>query len=173
MKHRRTIFTRLFPRTLAPLFASSLLPLATVSGALLLAPVQAQAQAETASATCEIHTVLAMKTGDGIPDELGFLAGQLRDDQFAAFKGFRLLETKSLKLKLGETGAATMTSGHQLKLQLLDTESSKLKLHAVLASGEKVLVDTDYRIESNGILLIGGVRHPDGKVFFAIRCRGG
>lgn len=175
MKHRRTIFTRLFPRPFtrlwAPIFASSLVPLATVSGALLLAP--AQAQAEATSATCEIHTVLAMKTGDGIPDELGFLAGQLRDDQFAAFKSFRLLESKSLKLKLGETGAATMTSGHQLKLQLLDAESSKLKLHAVLASGEKVLVDTDYRIESNGILLIGGVRHPDGKVFFAIRCRGG
>jgi len=176
MNHRTTIYSKLF----APLFASSLIPLTAVSAALLLSPGQAQAQAEVkaASATCEIHTVLALKTGDGtVPEDLSFLEGQLRDDQFAAFKSFRLLESKALKLKLGETGAATMGSGHQLKLRLLGAETSKLKLHAILssgaASGEKVLVDTDYKIESNGILLIGGVRHPEGKMFFAIRCRGG
>ncbi|HFE47190.1 MAG TPA: hypothetical protein ENJ18_17165 [Nannocystis exedens] len=139
---------------------------------MMLSPMEARAEA--ASATCEIYTVLATKTGEGtIPEDLGFLASQLRDDQFAAFKSFRLLESKTLKLKLGATGAATMASGHQLKLRLLDAEASKLKLHALLASDKRVLVDTDYRIESNGILLIGGVRHAGGKVFFAIRCRGG
>ncbi len=167
MKHRTTIFSRLF----TSIFASSLL-LPTATAAMVLSPTSARAEA--ASATCEIYTILATKTGEGsIPEDLGFLSSQLRDDQFAAFKTFRLLESKTLQLKLGETGAATMASGHQLKLRLLGAEASKLKLHALLASEKRVLVDTDYRIESNGILLIGGVRHAGGKVFFAIRCRGG
>lgn len=159
-------------RLLAPIFASSLMPVGLTVAALVLAPVEARA--EVTSAECQIHAVLATKSGDGtIPADLGFLAEQLRDDQFAAFKGFRLLESKSLKLNIGEPGSATMKSGHQLKLSLLGAEASKLRLHATLASGEKVLVDTDYKIESSGILLIGGVRHPDGKIFFAIQCRGG
>jgi hypothetical protein len=166
MKHRTTIYSRLF----APIFVSSLVPLGAVA---MITLDPAEARAEVTSATCEVHAVLAMKSGDGtIPADLDFLAAQLRDDQFAAFKSFRLLETKSLKLKLGETEGASMKTGHNLKLRLLGAEASKLQFHAVLASGEKVLVDTDYKIESNGILLIGGVRHPDGKVFFAIRCRG-
>lgn len=167
MKHRTKIYSRL----LAPIFVSSLVPLGAMA---MITLDPAEARAEVSSATCEIHAVLAMKSGDGsIPADLDFLSAQLRDDQFAAFKSFRLLDSKSLKLKLGQTDGASMATGHNLKLSLLGAEASKLQLHAVLASGDKVLVDTDYKIESSGILLIGGVRHPDGKVFFAIRCRGG
>lgn len=158
-------------RLLGSLLASSLLPVGVGGASLVLSP--AEARAEVSTSTCQIHAVLATKVGDGsVPAELGFLAEQLRDDQFAAFKGFKLLESKTLKLSLGAPGLASMRTGHQLKLQLLGVDASKLQLHATLASGEKVLVDTDYKIESNGILLIGGVRHPDGKIFFAIQCRG-
>ena len=135
MRHRNSMVYRL----LAPIFASSLMPVGLTVAALVLAPVEARA--EVTSAECQIHAVLATKSGDGtIPADLGFLAEQLRDDQFAAFKGFRLLESKSLKLNIGEPGSATMKSGHQLKLSLLGAEASKLRLHATLASGEKVLV---------------------------------
>lgn len=162
--------TTLKNRLLGTILASSLLP-ASLGGACLIAPTDAHA--EVTSSTCQIHAVLATKTGDGtVPAELDFLAEQLRSDEFAAFKSFKLLESKTLKLNLGEPGVATMRTGQQLKLQLLGADALKLQLHATLIAGDRVLVDTDYKIESNGILLIGGVRHPDGKIFFAIRCRG-
>jgi len=137
----------------------------------ILAP--AEARAEVSGVKCQIYAVLAMKSGDGsIPLELEFLGEQLRDDGFAAFKGFRLLESRALELKLGATGVADMSSGHQLRLALLGAEQTRLKLRATLQAGDKKLVDTDYKIEDAGILLLGGVRHPDGKIFFAIQCRG-
>ncbi|HRI07930.1 MAG TPA: hypothetical protein PKW35_08940 [Nannocystaceae bacterium] len=167
MKNRNPMIHWLLSSTLST--ASVALALGS---ALVVAP--GEARAEISSADCQIHAVLATKNGDGtIPDDLGFLAEQLRDDQFAAFKGFRLLESKSLQLKIGSSGIASMRSGHQIQLALLGSELSKLKLHATLQAGDKTLVDTDYKIENGGILLIGGVRHPDGKIFFAIQCRGG
>jgi hypothetical protein len=142
-----------------------------VVGAVTLAPDTALA--EIKAAACKVTAFLAQKDGDGtIPADLKFLEEQLRDDQFAAFKGFRLLETKALRLGVDKPGLAVLKSGFQLKLSLLGEESTKLKLHAnLLAPGrESPLVDTDYAIDDNGLLLVGGVRHLDGKIFFAIQC---
>ncbi len=160
------------PRILAPALTALLLP-ATVLGGLSLAP--AEVRAEVKSAACKVTAFLASKEGDGtIPAELKFLEEQLRDDQFAAFKGFRLLESKTLKLGLDKPALASLQSGFQLRLSLLGEEETKLKLHANLSAPgrDKPLVDTAYKIDNNGLLLVGGVRHLDGKVFFAIHCRG-
>lgn len=142
-----------------------------VVGAVSLAPDTALA--EVKAVACKVTAFLAQKDGDGtIPADLKFLEEQLRDDQFAAFKGFRLLETKALRLGVDKPGLAALKSGFQLKLSLLGEEATKLKLHAnLLAPGrESPLVDTDYAIDDNGLLLVGGVRHLDGKIFFAIQC---
>jgi hypothetical protein len=159
------------PRILASAFTALFLP-ATIIGGLSLTP--AEVLAEVKAAACKVSTFLATKDGDGsIPVELKFLEEQLRDDQFAAFKGFRLLEAKTLKLGLDKPSVAAM-QGFQLRLSLLGEEETKLKLHAnLIAPGrDKPLVDTAYKIDNNGLLLVGGVRHLDGKVFFAIQCRG-
>jgi hypothetical protein len=159
------------PRILASAFTALLLP-ATIIGGLSLTP--AEVLAEVKAAACKVSTFLATKDGDGsIPVELKFLEEQLRDDQFAAFKGFRLLEAKTLKLGLEKPSVAAL-QGFQLRLSLLGEEETKLKLHAnLIAPGrDKPLVDTAYKIDNNGLLLVGGVRHLDGKVFFAIQCRG-
>jgi hypothetical protein len=159
------------PRILASAFTALLLP-ATIIGGLSLTP--AEVLAEVKAAACKVSTFLATKDGDGsIPVELKFLEEQLRDDQFAAFKGFRLLEAKTLKLGLDKPSVAAL-QGFQLRLSLLGEEETKLKLHAnLIAPGrDKPLVDTAYKIDNNGLLLVGGVRHLDGKVFFAIQCRG-
>jgi hypothetical protein len=159
------------PRILASAFTALLLP-ATILGGLSLTP--AEVLAEVKAAACKVSTFLATKDGDGsIPVELKFLEEQLRDDQFAAFKGFRLLEAKTLKLGLDKPSIAAL-QGFQLRLSLLGEEETKLKLHAnLIAPGrDKPLVDTAYKIDNNGLLLVGGVRHLDGKVFFAIQCRG-
>ena len=165
MKYFSSMVHWLLASTLSTAGASTAL-----AAALMLSP--AEARAEVTSAACQIYAVLATKSGDGtIPPDLSFLADQLRDDQFAAFKGFRLLESKALQLRVGAPASAAMSSGHQIQLALLGAELSKLKLHATLLAGEKTLIDTEYKIESSGILLIGGVRHPEGKIFFAIQCR--
>jgi hypothetical protein len=161
-------------RLLAPAFAflPVLLP-ALVIGGVAIAP--AEVHAEIKAAACKVTAFLATREGDGsIPADLQFLEEQLRDDQFAAFKGFRLLEAKTLKLGLGLPATADLQSGFKLKLSLLGEEDKKLKLHANLLapSRDKPLVDTAYKIDDNGLLLVGGVRHLDGKVFFAIHCRG-
>jgi len=160
------------PRILASALTALLLP-ATVLGGLSLAP--AEVRAEVKAAACKVTAFLATKDGDGnIPADLRFLEEQLRDDQFAAFKGFRLLEGTTLKLGLNKPSLAALQSGFQLRLSLLGEEETKLKLHAnLIAPGrDKPLVDTAYKIDNNGLLLVGGVRHLDGRVFFAIQCRG-
>ncbi|MBA3550093.1 MAG: hypothetical protein H0T76_26740 [Nannocystis sp.] len=160
------------PRILASAFTALLLP-ATILGGLSLA--SAEVRAEVKAVACKVTVFLATKDGDGsISPELKFLEEQLRDDQFAAFKGFRLLEAKTLKLGLDKPSVAALQSGFQLRLNLLGEEASKLKLHANLMAPDrdKPLVDTAYKIDNNGLLLVGGVRHLDGKVFFAIQCRG-
>ncbi|MCY1006323.1 hypothetical protein OV079_12280 [Nannocystis pusilla] len=131
------------------------------------------AHAEVKTVACKVTAFLVQKDGDGIiPAELKFLEEQLHDDSFAAFKGFRLLETKALRLGVDKPGLAALKSGFQLKLSLLGEVNSKLKLHAnLLAPGRDApLVDTDYAIDDNGLLLVGGVRHLEGKIFFAIQC---
>lgn len=156
-------------RLLAPTLAAVLVPGLLVGGVSLLPDV---ARAEVKAVACKVTAFLAQKDGDGIPKDLKFLEEQLRDDQFAAFKGFRLLETKALRLGIEKPGLAALKSGFQLKLSLLGEDAAKLKLHAnLLAPGrESPLVDTDYSIDDNGLLLVGGVRHEDGKIFFAIQC---
>lgn len=156
-------------RLLAPTLAAVLVPGLLVGGVSLLPDV---ARAEVKAVACKVTAFLAQKDGDGIPKDLKFLEEQLRDDQFAAFKGFRLLETKALRLGIEKPGLAALKSGYQLKLSLLGEDGAKLKLHAnLLAPGrESPLVDTDYSIDDNGLLLVGGVRHEDGKIFFAIQC---
>lgn len=157
-------------KLLASTLAAVLLPALVVGGVSLLPEV---ARAEVRAVACKVTAFLAQKDGDGsIPADLKFLEEQLRDDQFAAFKGFRLLETKALRIGLDKPGSAALKSGYQLKLSLLGEDAAKLKLHAnLLAPGrEAPLVDTDYAIDDNGLLLVGGVRHLEGKIFFAIQC---
>lgn len=159
-------------RILASVLSASLFPAIALGGLSLVSP---EVRAEVKSAACKVTAFLASKEGDGtIPEDLKFLEEQLRDDQFAAFKGFRLLEAKTLKLGLDKAAVAALQSSFTLRLSLLGEEETKLKLHAnLMASGrDKPLVDTAYKIDNNGVLLVGGVRHLDGKVFFAIHCRG-
>lgn len=157
-------------RLLATTVVAALLPGVVVGAAYLVPDV---ALAEVKSVACKVTAFLAQKDGDGaIPEDLKFLEEQLRDDQFAAFRGFRLLETKALRLGVDKPAHAALKSGFQLKLSLLGEASNKLKLHAnLLAPGRDApLIDTDYAIDDNGLLLVGGVRHLDGKIFFAIQC---
>jgi hypothetical protein len=159
-------------RILASVLSASLFPAIALGGLALVSP---EVRAEVKSAACKVTAFLASREGDGtIPEDLKFLEEQLRDDQFAAFKGFRLLEAKTLKLGLDKAAVAALQSNFTLRLSLLGEEETKLKLHAnLMASGrDKPLVDTAYKIDNNGVLLVGGVRHLDGKVFFAIHCRG-
>ncbi len=169
--HNKRNLSRSLSSRLGALLVSTLaLPAIAVSGVAL---ASGEARAEVSSVACKVTAFLAQKEGDGtIPADLKFLEEQLRDDQFAAFKGFRLLETRALRLELKKPELAALKSGFQLKLSLLGEESTRLKLHAnLLAPGRDApLVDTDYTIDDNGLLLVGGTRFETGKIFFAIQC---
>jgi hypothetical protein len=154
--------------------ASALLP-AAMFGVTLAAPTEARAA--VTKAHCQVHAVLASKEGDGkIPAELEFLRTTLENDEFAAYKGFHLLEKKTVQLKLDQKAELKLKTGHALALTLLGGDDSKLKLHASLSSrdGSKSLLATDYSIENNGLFMIGAGSYSEGalagKLFVAIQC---
>jgi hypothetical protein len=136
------------------------------------------AQEPATAARCTVYGIHATKDAGAesdagaIPKELQFLADELSSDQFAAYKRFRLLDQKSLDLALGKPGSATVKSGHKITLELLGSESKRLKMHLTLTGrgGEGSLLDTDYRIEDGGVLLVGGSVHEGGRLFFALKC---
>lgn len=165
---------RMKSRLLASALAAVLAPAAVV--VTYAAPSQAQA-AEVKEAACQVHAVLASKEGDGgIPDKLRFLEAQLKDDEFAAYKSFHLIEQKALAVKLGATSEVTLTTGNRLGLSLLGNDDTRLKLRATLSSrdGSKSLLSTDYSMEDAGVLMIraGSYTHDgiEGKLFVAIQC---
>ncbi len=170
MTHR--IKTRLF----APLLASVLAPVLASSTAFAAAPV---ADAAVTKASCQLHSVLLSKDGDGtIPKELEFLRSTFETDEFAAYKGFHLLERKTMKLALDAKSDTSFKTGHKLGLTLLGGDDKRIKLHAELSSrdGSKTLMSTDYAIDNSGVLMIGAGSYSDdkrsGKAFFAISCSG-
>ncbi|MEM7158951.1 MAG: hypothetical protein AAF799_39300 [Myxococcota bacterium] len=130
-------------------------------------------------ADCQLTAVHALKKGDGtIPKSLDFLADQLKDDEFAAYKSFKLIERKALKLKRDTASEARFSTGNRIGLTLLGNEGSRLKLHADIRSrnGETKLLAADYSIANGGVLLVraGELEHDGetGKLFFAIQCSG-
>lgn len=148
-----------------------------VAPALALGVVATPAMASAAveEANCQVHSIHLTKEGDGtVPRELKFIEGQLKDDQFAAYKGFRLLEKKTLRLDGDKPGKAGFSSGHRLELKLLSADAKRLKLHATLSDrgGKKPLVSTAYGIENGGVIMMGGSKYEDGRLLFAIRCAG-
>ncbi len=168
------------------LLASALAAVLTPTTALVTSVVPTQVHAappakkklSVESARCQVHAVLASKEGNrGIPAELKFLEKQLQDDEFAAYKSFRLIEQKDLKIDLGKTSEVTFASGNRLSLRLLGGDDKRLDLHADLSSrtGGKSLLSTDYTIEDAGVLMIraGSYTHDGetGKIFIGIQCK--
>ncbi len=167
MKYGKGMRSKLLPVVMGAMVPMLVAPAVTM--------VPGVVRADVKQAACKVHAVLAQREGDGkVPANLKFLEEQLADDQFAAFKSFRLLEAKSLKLEIGVPATAGMKTGHKLELELLGGANGRLELHAKLrgASSDKPLVSTDYTIDNKGVLIVGGVRHDQGKLFFAIQCSG-
>lgn len=133
--------------------------------------------ADVQEAKCQAFAVHLSKTGDGvIPKELRFLEAQLSADEFAIYKGYALVDQKTLNLKRDKASEVKFSSGNRLGLSLLGNDDKRLKLHASLSSrdGSKNLLNADYSIEDGGTLMIGAGAYShggkDGKLFFAIRC---
>ena len=168
----------LFQRTTLPsVFASRLaLGVACLSAsAVLTVPKMAQAGDEANSASCRVNAVLASKGGGGgIPSELSFLKKELSSDQFAAYKSFKLLDAQDYALKLQKLESKAVDSGHKVGLKLLGGELARPRVQVVVEgkNRDRALVSADYTIKSNGFLLLAGFKHPDGKIIFAIQCKG-
>lgn len=165
---------RMKSRLLASALCAVLAPTAMVAS--YATPLEARA-AEVKEAKCQVHAVLASKEGDtGIPDKLRFLEAQLKDDEFAAYKSFHLIEQKALTVKLEASSEITLTTGNRLGLSLLGNDDTRLKLRASLSSrdGSKSLLSTDYSMEDAGVLMIRAGSHTyegiEGKLFVAIQC---
>lgn len=158
-------------RFLAPVLAALMVPTTVLAAA-------PSDKAAVSKASCQATAVLLSKEGDGsIPAELEFLKSTLQNDEFAAYKGFHLLERKAMKLAKDVKSEAAFASGHRMGLTLLGSDdNNRLKLHADLSSRDasKSLLSMDYSIENEGLVMIGAGSHTDatrtGKLFFAIQC---
>jgi hypothetical protein len=161
-------------RLLASALAAVLTPAVLVGT--YAAPSHARAAA-VKEANCQVHAVLASrKDGGGIPEKLRFLEAQLKDDEFAAYKSFHLIDQKALTVKLDVASEMTLTTGNRLGLSLLGNDDTRLKLRASLSSrdGSKSLLSTDYSMEDAGVLMIRAGSYTyegiEGKLFVAIQC---
>lgn len=169
MSHRSPK-SRVQLRFLAPVLAALMVPTTVFAAG-------PDDKAAVTKATCQATAVLLTKDGDGtIPTELEFLKSTLQNDEFAAYKGFHLLERKAMKLSIDVKSEAAFSSGHRMGLTLLGNDDNRLKLHADLSSRDasKSLLSMDYSIENEGLVMIGAGAHTDatrtGKLFFAIQC---
>jgi hypothetical protein len=167
---------KLKSRLLRTAFAAAMAPAAF--GAVALAePAEAQA---ADAARCQVHVVLASKEGDGtIPKNLSHLSKQLKDDEFAAYKGFHLLEKKSLGLQLDQTGSLKLKPGNRIKLTLLSASEKRLELKLDLTgtNGSSKLLSTTYSTASGAVLMVRAGKHTSGdvtgKLFLALQCAAG
>jgi hypothetical protein len=162
----RNMHSRILASSLASVLAVPALFAGTVT---LLNP--SIVEAAVTEATCRIHAVEARQEGDGsIPDDLAFLKDQLQAPEFARYKSFVLLDTKDFKLELGKVVDQKFKSGHNLELSLVGGEAEKLELHTNLKRGSKSLVDVNFVVGSNQIMLIP-VRRGDQAIIFAYQCK--
>lgn len=137
-----------------------------------MAPTEARADAK--SATCRVNAVLARKVQDGprIPKNLAFMAKELESDEFAAYKSFKLLDAENYQLEAGKKLERGLKSGHRVGLELLGGDAKKSKFNVTITKpgASKALLSTIYGIKNNGILIVGGLKHEDGRLLFAIQC---
>lgn len=152
-------------------------PLAAVAAVGESSVARAAAPAKVATASCQVHAVLASKDGDGsIPKNLAFLRDTLRDDQFAAYKSFHLVDQKRLSFPEGGQADSKLSSGHVVALKWLGGDEKRMRLHLELRGrdGASKLVSTDYSIEDHGLFMIQAGEHKQGevkgKLFFAVQC---
>ncbi len=156
---------RMKQRVLGSVLASLMVPTLAL-GAVALDP--AVAQAEVGKAKCQFTAVLLSKDGDGkIPKELEALRSFFESEQFEIYKGFRLVDQKTLKLDkaAAEGSSATFKSGHKLKLNLLGGDDKKLKLKLDLSKrdGTGSLVNTEYSIDDNALFMFDVGKYEDAK----------
>ena len=167
-----------FQSKLLRLAVAALVPTAMLSVALVSPAAIAAPAAPVSKANCRVHAVHASREEGGIQKELAFLADKLKDDEFAAYKSFALVEMKELSLKLNEEASTSFQSGNKLGLTLLGGANNRLELKFGLTKrdGETALLTTKYAIDNGGLLMVrvGDFTHQDraGKLFFAIQCTG-
>jgi hypothetical protein len=159
---------------LSTVLATVLVPVSAFAG---VASLSAVADAAVTKASCQVSAVLLKKEGDGtVPPELEFLKSTLANEEFGLYKGYELIERKTLKLALDTKSDTTFATGNRIGLTLLGGDETRLKLHLNLSSrdGKKSLIETDYSIDNDGQLMIGAGAYSDekrsGKLFFAIQC---
>ena len=167
----RSIHSKILASSLVSLLAgpAMLAAPALLAGALtFMSPDIAEA---ATNAACRIHAVEASKDGDGtIPKELEFMADQLRAPMFAGYKGFRLLDAKDFQLELNKVVDQKFKSGHNVELTLLGDKDGKLELHTKLKRSTTTLVDMDFGVGNNQIMLIP-VQRGDSAIIYAYQCK--
>jgi hypothetical protein len=165
MTHR-SIHSNLIASTLAGFL---MIPALLAGGVVLLSP--AIADASLTSASCRIHAVEASAEGDGsIPADLEFLADQLQAPEFAAFKGFKLLEVKDYKLELNSVIDEKFKSGHNVKLSLIGGEQDRFEIRTELLRNNQSVVKMDMLIKTAQVVLIP-VRRGEQAIIFAYQCK--
>ena len=154
-------------------FAVGLLAAPAMLATATLAP--RVAHADTKAAACRVNAVLARKVEDGprIPKDLSFMAKELESDEFAAYKSFKLLDAEDYQLEVGKKLERGLKSGHRVGLVLLGGDDKRPKFNVTIQKpgSKKPLLSTDYGIRNNGIMIVGGLKHEDGRLLFAIQCR--
>lgn len=134
--------------------------------------------AASASVRCTVRSMLGTQKAGSVDKRLSFLSKQLAQPPFSAFKSFKLLAAKELKIGQGATEELVLPSQKLLRLsfteKLLDGNNKvRLRLHLSITppKRKKFLPGTQFSIADGGTLLVGGDKHADGTLVVGVTCK--
>jgi hypothetical protein len=122
--------------------------------------------------------MLGSQKAGAIDKRLSFLNKQLSRPPFSAYKSFKLLAAKDLKIAQGATQQLVLPSQKLLRLsfkeKLLSAKNKvRLRMHLSITppKRKKFLPGTQFSIANGGTLLVGGDKHQNGTLVVGLTCK--
>jgi hypothetical protein len=138
---------------LAAFFVFSLL---SISAALAQVPVR-------------MRVIQASNTGQNIDPSLNDVHREL--GSLFSFTSYRLLREENLRLSPNQPVTITAHPGRSMEVTLVGLQRDAAKLRIRVIRERKDILDTQVRLSPGRTVLIGGPRHGEGVVIYAVSAR--
>jgi hypothetical protein len=140
-----------------------LLTVAALVAALLALPDSLPAKA---SCRIRVDTILASRNGKGVDSQLQRHIGELQS--MFNYTSYRLLGSKSLNLKPGQTGMVSLPGNRRLKITPHKIMGKRADIALQMMKKQRTVFQTQIQLLNRGSLFVGGPRYQNGNLIFQI-----
>ena len=152
-----------------------------LAAAVMVSVAAGSAQAQP-TASCDVPIIHAQHNGDDgraptIDDRIQRLKPYLQKAPFTAWRDFKLLDRKELRVGEKSSQSFTLPNGREATLTFLDhTEGPgdhRLRLQMKIEDKQKAtkMVDTTFVLDEGGVVLLVGQKHDNGVLVLGVSCR--